>query len=474
MAGQRPRRTRIRSAGTLFFCLAFSLLVIPVGSALAATAKPSDFNGDGHVDVAIGTLATVQQRPFSGLVAAVYGTGTTLNTARRQRIDESLSWVPGTPQQDEAFGAALASADFNSDGHADLAVCAPTQKETAFEFVGSLTILFGTPNGLTRASRVVANCDEVATGDINRDGRPDLAVVGADQAYVVYGSAGLSNPGGIVPRKFGPTGPDVFARRALAVGDLTGDGYADVVFGASVRNGVRILLYRGGASGLSTTLFQQVSTELTESADVGDINGDGYADLATGNSTSTVTGQMAAGRVRVWYGSSSGLNISRGVTILGQNSPGIPGGPEHADHFGLSVALGDSNGDGRADLAIGAPYEDIDASEDAGNVTVVMGGSAGLDFARVSDIRQSTIGGGDANEPRNRFGSALVFRDLNGDGRAELMVSSVGESGAQGSVSILTGTAQGVGDITTFPLLRPQSVAIPTTSSVYFGIALTR
>jgi hypothetical protein len=299
-------------------------------------------------------------------------------------------------------------------------------------------------------------------------------VVGEDQAYVVYGSAGLSNPGGIVPRPFGPTGPDVFGRRALAVGDITGDGYADVAFAASVRNGVRILLYRGGAGGLRTTLFQQVATELTESADVGDINGDGYTDLATGTSTAAVTGHLAAGRVRVWYGSSSGLNVSRGVTVLSQDSAGIPGGPEHADHFGRSVALGDANGDRRADLAIGAPYEDIDANEDAGNVTVVMGGSAGLDLSRVSDIRQSTVGGGDANEPRDLFGSALAFRDLNGDGRAELMVSSVGESSAQGSVSILTGTAQGVGDITTFPLLRPQSVVIPTTSPVYFGIALTR
>ncbi|GAA5028214.1 FG-GAP-like repeat-containing protein [Actinopolymorpha pittospori] len=471
MARVRQRRRLIRSAGTTFFCLALSLLVIPVGSALAATAKPSDFNGDGHVDVGIGTLATVQQQPFSGLVAVVYGTGTTLNTARRQRIDESLPWVPGTPEQDEAFGAALASADFNSDGYADLAVCAPTQKETAFLFVGSLTILFGTPSGLTRASRVIANCDEVATGDINRDGRPDLAVVGGDQSYVVYGSAGLSNPGGIVLRRFGPTGPDVFARRALVVGDITGDGYADVSFAASVRNGARILLYRGGPSGLNTNLFQQLSTPLTESASAGDINGDGFADLATGNPTATVTGHKAAGQVRVWYGSTNGL---RGLTILSQDSAGIPGGPENGDQFGLSVALGDASGDGRADLAIGAPYEDIDANEDAGNVTVVMGGSAGLDFTRVSDIRQSTIGGGDTNEPHDLFGSALVFRDLNGDGRAELMVSSVGENSSQGSVAILTGTPQGVGGITTFPLLRPQSVGIPTTSPVYFGIALTR
>ena len=474
MARVRPRRRLIRSAGTTFFCLALSLLVIPVGSALAATAIPSDFNGDGHVDVAVGTLATVQQRPFAGLTAVVYGTGSTLNTAQRQRIDESLSWVPGVAEPNDAFGSALASADFNSDGYADLAVCAPTQMEIPFGFVGSLTILFGRPNGLTRASRVVASCGEVATGDINRDGRPDLAVVGGDQAYVLYGSAGLSNPGGITLRPFGPTGLDVYGRQALAVGDITGDGYADVVFATSVRNGVRILLYRGGAAGLNPTLFQQVSTVLTETADVGDINGDGFADLATGNSTLTVTGQRAAGQVRVWYGSASGLNLSRGVSVISQGSAGIPGGPENADRFGLSVALGDASGDGRADLAIGAPFEDIDANENAGNVTVIMGASAGLDFTRVSDIRQSTIGGGQVTEPGDAFGSALVFRDLNADGRDELMVSSAGENAARGSVSILTGTPQGVGGITTFPVLQPQSVGIPITSTVYFGIALTR
>ncbi|MFD2082383.1 FG-GAP-like repeat-containing protein [Actinopolymorpha cephalotaxi] len=438
-----------------------------------AVAVPNDFNGDGFVDLALGSQATVSGFPFAGMVPIVYGTGTTLNPARRQRIDESLAWVPGTPEQDEGFGSTLASADFNADGFADLAVCAPTEAEGSFGGVGALYILFGTSSGLQRASRVVSNCDEVATGRFNGDGFPDLAILG-DRPHVVYGSATLSNPGGIVLRNFGVVNSDLFARAALAAGDLNRDGYSDVVYTASRSRGVVLQVYFGRATGLGTSFSQQIATSLSTSASIGDINGDGYGDLAVGSPSAVVSGHDLAGLVRVWFGSASGLNIGRGVTVISQDTAGIPGGAESGDYFGYSVALGDATGDGRADLAVGTPFEDIGTALDAGYATVVPGAAAGLNFAGSKAYQQGTGGVPGTVRAGNRFGWAMVFRDFNRDRRADLAITAVGTNANQGLAMVLTGRAAGVGGSGVFPVLTPQVLAFPVVARAFLGTSLFR
>nr|WP_238342275.1 FG-GAP-like repeat-containing protein [Actinopolymorpha rutila] len=439
----------------------------------AKTATPNDFNGDGFIDLALGSQATVAGFPFAGMVPIVYGNGTTLNPAKRQRIDESLAWVPGVPQQDEGFGSTLASADFNADGFADLAVCAPTETEDGFSGVGALYILFGTSAGLTRASRVLSNCDEVAAGRFNGDGFADLAVLG-DQPHVVYGSATLSNPGGIVLRNFGVVNSDLFARAALAAGDLNHDGFSDVVYTASRTRGVVLQVYLGGAGGLGTNFSQQIATSLSTSASIGDINADGFGDLAVGSPSDSVGSIDLAGQVRVWFGGAAGLLLSRGVTVINQNSPGVPGGPEAGDYFGFSVALGDATGDGKADLAIGVPFEDIGTVVDAGFATVILGAASGLNLASSKAYQQGSGGVPGTVASGNEFGWALVFRDFNRDRRADLAITAVGTNANQGLAMVLTGTASGVGGPGVFPVLTPQVLAFPVPTRAFFGVSLSR
>src|SRR5687768_770279 len=81
----------------------------------------------------------------------------------------------------------------------------------------------------------------------------------------------------------------------------------------------------------------------------GDFNGDGFADLAVGLPDETVDGWSAAGAVRIWYGTSSGLTTT-GSQYWSQASPGIADAAEGGDLFGTAVAAGDFNGDGRDDL----------------------------------------------------------------------------------------------------------------------------
>ncbi|MFD2082384.1 FG-GAP-like repeat-containing protein [Actinopolymorpha cephalotaxi] len=437
------------------------------------TAAPNDFNGDGFIDLALGSQATVSGFPFAGMVPVVYGTGTTLNPAKRQRIDESLSWVPGDPQQDEGFGSALASADFNADGFADLAVCAPTETENGFGGVGALYILFGRSVGLQFAVRAATNCDEVAAGNFNGDKFPDLAILG-DQPHVVYGSATLSQPGGLVLRNFGVVSEELFARTALAAGDLNRDGYSDVVYTVSRTRGVVLQVYFGGAGGLGSTFSQQIATSLSTSASIGDINGDGFGDLAVGSPADTVGGFDLAGQVRVWFGSATGLNLTRGVTVINQDSPGVPGGPEAGDYFGFSVALGDATGDGKADLAIGVPFEDIGTTLDAGYATVILGTTAGLNLASSKAFQQGTGGVPGTAAEGNEFGWATVFRDFNRDNRADLAITAVGTNANQGLTMVLTGTATGVNGPGVFPVLTPQVLAFPVPALAFFGVSLSR
>ena len=96
-----------------------------------------------------------------------------------------------------------------------------------------------------------------------------------------------------------------------------------------------------------------------------DFNGDGFRDQVIGAPNATVAGDKAAGYIAVVYGSASGL-ATGDRQIIHQDSPGVPGGTEAGDQFGYASAAGDYNGDGYADLVVGAPGENLGSFTDAG------------------------------------------------------------------------------------------------------------
>ncbi len=157
----------------------------------------------------------------------------------------------------------------------------------------------------------------------------------------------------------------------------------------------------------------------------GDFNGDNYDDLAIGAMGEGIGNAQQAGAVTVLYGSASGLTAS-GSQQWHQDSPGVPGGSETGDLFGYSLATGDFNGDGYADLAIGAPGEAIGDIPAAGSVRILYGSSSGLTATGADDFHQDIAGIPDESEPDDEFGVALAAGDFDNDSYDDLAIGAPG------------------------------------------------
>jgi hypothetical protein len=215
------------------------------------------------------------------------------------------------------------------------------------------------------------------------------------------------------------------------------------------------LWYQGASTdGASILDSMESGDQFARSLAAGDFNHDGYYDVAVGVPYEDVmvggSGATDAGAVNVLYASVTGF--SAGVNqFWTQESTDVPGVGEDYDYFGSALAAGDFNGDGYADLAVGAPGEDVSGQVDAGYVDVLFGSptllKAKMFFGGTLAVSQDSDGFADAAEAGDRFGAALAAGDFDGDGFDDLAIGSPEEdvSGANGAgmVHVLYGTALG-------------------------------
>jgi hypothetical protein len=196
-------------------------------------------------------------------------------------------------------------------------------------------------------------------GDVNGDGYGDLAVgargasSNTGRVYVYLGAAAGLAAGAPITL----TGPDGasgwFGFSVASAGDVNADGYADLAVGAPVLSSStgRAYVYLGSASGTvvgpATTLIGPDGANGEYGfcvASAGDVNGDGYADVVVGAHLVS----SSTGRAYAYLGSTTGIPTSPVATLTG---------PDASAQFGYSVtSVGDVSGDGYADVAIGAPY----------------------------------------------------------------------------------------------------------------------
>ncbi|MEZ5383226.1 MAG: FG-GAP repeat protein [Microthrixaceae bacterium] len=177
---------------------------------------------------------------------------------------------------------------------------------------------------------------------------------------------------------------------------------------------------------------------------VGDFNGDGRDDAAIGAPGESIGTRSNSGAVNILYGSGSGLT-SAGSQFFSQATPNVAGSPEIGDRFGETLAAGDFNSDGRDDLAIGVPSEDIGSTPNAGLVHVLFGTTGGLSSFSTS-FHQNTPGIDGVVEPHDRFGDSLAAGDVTGS-RDDLFVGAawedLGSIADAGAAHFIPGSASG-------------------------------
>ncbi len=393
--------------------------------------------------------------------------------------------INGQGASNYSGGSVASAGDVNGDGFADLIVGASGSELPAGRFVGRSYVVFGkSTNTAIDLSAIdagtgggfVMNGESpydssgfcVATaGDINGDGLADL-IVGTftgnsvSRSYVVFGKStataidlsGIAGGiGGFVINSQGAS--DASGVGVASAGDVNGDGLVDlivgstrsggtgrgyVVFGKSTTTAIDLSGIAGGTGGFVINGEAGGDYCGYSVAGAGDVNGDGLADLIIGAMYSNPGAGDNAGRSYVVFGKSTTTAINLSAITAGTGGFVINGQSEY-DYSGRSVAsAGDVNGDGLADLIVGAKDSDPAAGDGAGRSYVVFGKSTttAIDLSGIDGGTGGFVINGQGGGNRSGFCVASAG-DVNGDGLADLIVGAPAAGDGSGRSYVVFG-----------------------------------
>ena len=438
-----------------------------------SVATAGDVNGDGYSDVIVGAYLYDTGVADAGRIFVYCGSESGLGSAP--------SWTAESDQENPYFGASVATAgDVNGDGYSDIIVGAvyydsgEVNEGKAFAWYGSSVGLgpAGTPanaDWTAESDQVNAyfGCTVSTAGDVNGDGYSDI-IVGAYQysnveicegrAFVFHGSASGLSASADWTAECNQSWA-YFGNSVGTAGDVNGDGYSDVLVGATYYNGGqsqegRAFAYHGSPSGLGaspawTAEMDQASARFGSTlSTAGDVNGDGYSDVIIGAYVFD-NGQTDEGKVFVFHGSASGLNSTTSWTAEGDQA---------SANFGSSVSTaGDVNGDGYADIIVGAQGYD-NGESDEGRAFFFLGSATGLSSSASWTFESDQAGG--------LLGcSVATAGDVNGDGFSDVVVGAFHYDNGQtdeGRAFVFHGSAAG-------PNASAGWTAEGNQASAYFG-----
>ena len=390
------------------------------GSLFSYTMAVGDFNADGETDLAIGAI---YYNTNVGRVYVFYNDGS-------YAIAAGSADVVITGEAGSYFGYSMTAGDFNTDGKIDLAVGA-SNYSTGLGRVYIFNNDGSYPTTATSAETIIAGEATSAlfgrlgltAGDFNSDGRTDLAVGApsfnsqAGRAYIFYNDGSYPSTAATADVIISGESGSAFGILMVA-GDFNGDGNADLVVKGNASNRGYVFYSQNGLINSNSNITGEASSYFGFSMVGGDFNADGKTDLAVG-----ARGYGAnTGRTYVFYSDSANPITAATADVI------ITG--EASSYFGISLAAGDFNADGKTDLAVGANVY----SSGTGRAYIFDQNVAGGFTTPLAAGSASVIISGEGTN--NNFGGFLTAGDFNSDGTADLAIGARGYSSNAGRTYI--------------------------------------
>ncbi|MFK7957012.1 MAG: integrin alpha [Lysobacterales bacterium] len=450
-----------------------------------------DVNGDGIDDVIIGAPNLSGTVPGESYVVFGNGDGfpTRLDLASLIGISNEGFVINGIDSGDDSGQSVSKAGDVNGDGIDDVIIGADKADPgiPARDLAGEAYVVFGTNNGSTTdfdlssingsngffligdrsgdfSGRAVSGA-----GDVNGDGIDDVIVgaIGADpgdpvrngagKTYVIFGFdnsavstiflGGLNGANGFVLN--GINAGDYSGRSVSGAGDVNGDGFDDVIVGASTadnRRGQSYVVFGSGggfppsldltqlngSNGFVLSGFDPNDYSGSSVSNVGDVNGDGIDDVIIG---ARGANQPSTGASYVVFGRTSGFPATLNVSDVNGTNGFALNGVDIGDRSGAAVSgAGDVNGDGISDLIIGAFRADLEAVYEGesyvlfGNAVPRALGSQSLLFEELED---------DSDPLGSRLDFSVAAQYLDNDAFGGMAVVADASTSAPGAVGIL-------------------------------------
>lgn len=430
-----PLTSNLR-AGLVVLMISAALVTVapPPGRACCGSpgdVAPYDFNGDGYADLAVGAPEVPTNATDTGSVTVLYGSATGITTAGGQLWSQDSPGISDTAEMGDAFGASLASGDFNGDGYADLAIAAINEDLTGYE-EGVIHILLGSASGLTSTGSQLWSQDSAGVADVAEN---------SDHFGEVLAAGNLGNGSyddlviGIPNENYNPRGGD----------EQNDSGAVQVLFGSAT-----------GLTSVGNQFWSQLSPGIPGNPDSADrfgtavlaaeVTGDSLDDVVIGVPHELLSG-VSAGAVHVLPGSSTGPTVT-GSNTWTQASAGVADTPESHDGFGSALAAGDFGGSSHQELAIGVPGEAVVTGQVVnGAVHVLMGSSTGLTASGSQWWTQNSPGVLETVESSESFGSGLTAANLGRSAQDDLVINvheSIVSTGNDGMLHVLYGSSTGL------------------------------